>query len=312
MEAKIKKDKNGVILGTVLDDQGLPLPGVNIIIQGTAKGTQTDFDGYFAIEVEKGDVLKFTYVGFESKKYEANKTPAIINLKQGNYLNDVVVSAYASKPSVGLIQESDDEANDFNYYRGNVYKRNSQPLASTNQTLQGRAGDVTIRGRSSINGAVDPLYVIDGVIVTGEEFKELSSDNFSSINILKDASATALYGSRAANGVIIITTKAGAAEEELQQIETRTNLKETAFFFPQLKTNEKGEVIFEFESPEALTRWNFQAFAHDKNLHQVKLDLTTVTQKDLNIIPNFPRFFRSKDTVFISAKVNNLSKNILN
>ena len=98
----------------------------------------------------------------------------------------------------------------------------------------------------------------------------------------------------------------------MQQVETRTNLKETAFFFPQLKTNKKGEVIFEFESPEALTRWDFQAFAHDKNLHQAKLDLTTITQKDLNIIPNFPRFFRSKDTLAISAKVNNLSKKVLN
>ncbi|MEO2059552.1 MAG: MG2 domain-containing protein [Mesonia sp.] len=167
---------------------------------------------------------------------------------------------------------------------------------------------VRIRGIVSINNSSSPLYIIDGKIV--ESATNFNPSDISSLTVLKDASATALYGSRGANGVIIITTK--AAEEELTQVETRTNLKETAFFFPQLKTNKKGEVIFEFESPEALTRWNFQAFAHDKNLHQAKLDLTTITQKDLNIIPNFPRFFRSKDTLVISAKVNNLSKKVLN
>ncbi|GGZ63167.1 hypothetical protein GCM10008088_25830 [Mesonia mobilis] len=213
--------------------------------------------------------------------------------KKVTELDEVLVTAYGNQRKESLT--------------GSVtqVQNNSPGVQNSNDS-----SSIVLRGVGSINGNAEPLFVVDGVPVSENEYKKLATENITSVNVLKDASATALYGSRAANGVIIITTK--AAEEELQQVETRTNLKETAFFFPQLKTNKKGEVIFEFESPEALTRWNFQAFAHDKNLHQAKLDLTTITQKDLNIIPNFPRFFRSKDTLVISAKVNNLSKKVLN
>ncbi|HIB37011.1 carboxypeptidase-like regulatory domain-containing protein [Mesonia sp.] len=291
-ETEQKEPKEGYVSGTVVDEEGLPLPGVTVLIKGTSTGTQTDFDGNYTIEANPDDILVFSFVGFSTEQTSA-KQSGQITLNAGNsQLDEVVVTGYATqnKESVN---------------------------ASITQTLNGAVAGVEIsedstyvriRGIGSINNSSSPLYVIDGNIV--ENSTNLNPSDISSLTVLKDASATALYGSRAANGVVIITTN--AAEEELQQIETRTNLKETAFFFPQLKTNKKGEVIFEFESPEALTRWNFQAFAHDKNLHQAKLDLTTITQKDLNIIPNFPRFFRSKDTLVISAKVNNLSKKVLN
>ncbi len=98
------------------------------------------------------------------------------------------------------------------------------------------------------------------------------------------------------------------ASEELDQIQSRENLQETAFFFPNLRTDKNGNVKFSFDSPEALTKWNFQAFAHNKNLQKAYLNVETVTQKELNIIPNFPRFFRTGDYIILKAKITNLNE----
>ncbi|MBW2962237.1 carboxypeptidase-like regulatory domain-containing protein [Mesonia aestuariivivens] len=312
IETENKEHKKGYINGTVLDEQGIPIPAANVIIKGTTTGTTTNFDGNYSIKANENDFLVISALGFSSVEKRADQTKLIILKADSANLDEVVITGFDNSEKRLFTGANSTISEEDNYYRGNVYQKlftESSGVESTNDSHYFYSKRITLRGVGSIDGNAEPLYVIDGVPISENEFKELATQNITSIKVLKDASATALYGSRAANGVIIITTK--AAEEELQQIETRTNLKETAFFFPQLKTNKKGEVIFEFETPEALTRWNFQAFAHDKNLHQAKLDLTTITQKDLNIIPNFPRFFRSKDTVIISAKVNNLSKKVL-
>ncbi|PZD76992.1 TonB-dependent receptor plug domain-containing protein [Mesonia sp. K7] len=320
IEKLIPKNKNtpkGYVSGVVTDDQGIPLPGVDIIVKGTTIGVQTDFDGYFILKADKGSELVFSYVGFETKEAKITSQGEYnILLDAGNELDEVVVTAYGTT-------ERDKLTSAVSVVTGEELTEMS-PTTSVDKLLQGKAAGVyitaangqpgqtayvKIRGVGSINKSSSPLYVIDGVIV--ENMANINVHDIQNISILKDAATTSLYGSRAANGVVVITTK-NVAEEELAQVQTRTNLQETAFFFPQLRTNEKGEVSFEFTSPEALTRWKFQAFAHDKNLYQAKIDLETVTQKDLNIIPNFPRFFRSKDKIVISAKVNNLSKNTLN
>jgi len=306
-ETEQKKPKEGYVSGTVVDEEGLPLPGVNVLIKGTSTGTQTDFDGNYTIEANPNDILVFSFVGFNTEQISAKQSGQITLDIGSSHLEEVVVTGYATQKKESVTQASTSISSE------TIQNLEGQVSGLSILSASGEpesTSKVILRGVGSINGNAEPLFVVDGVPVSENEYKKLATENITSVNVLKDTSATALYGSRGANGVIIITTK--AAEEELQQVETRTNLKETAFFFPQLKTNKKGEVIFEFESPEALTRWNFQAFAHDKNLHQAKLDLTTITQKDLNIIPNFPRFFRSKDTLVISAKVNNLSKKVLN
>ncbi|REG98171.1 alpha-2-macroglobulin family protein [Flavobacterium aquicola] len=163
---------------------------------------------------------------------------------------------------------------------------------------------VRIRGNTSVNGAV-PLYIIDGEIASEEVFKNLKPSDILSIDVLKDAKATALYGSKAANGVIIITTK--KALEALTQVKARKNLSETAFFFPNLKTDAKGKVSFNFTSPEALTAWKLRLMAHNKEAVAGYLEKTVITQKDLMVTPNFPRFFREKDSIVITAKVANVT-----
>src|SRR5690606_22898396 len=126
-----------------------------------------------------------------------------------------------------------------------------------------------------------------------DEFRKLNSNEIGQISILKDAAATALYGSQAANGVIVITTKKGAG---FDKVPIRKNLRETAFFFPQLKTDESGKISFTFTSPEALTRWKLQLLAHTKTLENGIKTLEAVTQKELMVLPNMPRFLRMGDS----------------
>ena len=305
------KNKENIIYGVVSDEQGLPLPGVNIIIKGTSKGTQTDFDGYYEINYKENLILVFSYVGFDTQAILVNQPQSLdIMMQAGNTLDDVVITTLGTKRrtnefvSANQIVESEALSNANNpdilknYYRGTV--SGLQIDSDSNGETR-----IVLRGNRSLKGNKEALIVIDGKIVSTEDFTNLNPNLIGDINVIKGANGAAMYGAQGANGVIVVTTK--NAVKDLQQVKARTNLQETAFFFPQLKTNKKGEVSFQFKSPEALTRWKFQAFAHDKNLHQAKLDLSTITQKELNILPNFPRFFRSKDSIIISAKVNNLS-----
>ncbi len=166
--------------------------------------------------------------------------------------------------------------------------------------------DIQIRGVSSIGSGNSPLYVIDGIISDG--FNTLSPSDIESVDILKEAKATAIYGAQGANGVVIITTKKGRMGLIGQQaIATRKNFNETAFFYPQLRTNEKGEILIEFIIPEALTKWRFKAFAHTKDLKTGYIENEVVTQKQLSISANMPRFLREGDTLTVSARLANLT-----
>jgi TonB-linked SusC/RagA family outer membrane protein len=210
------------VSGTVTDDQGLPLPGVNVIVKGTQTGTQTDFDGIYTIDVAEGESLVISYVGFTKQEIEIGASNTYdVQLEAGNTLEDVIVTAYSS-------QKRDEVTSAVSAV--NVDAIDQMPIASIDQALQGlapgvnvkvssgqpgRSGAVIIRGRSSINGAIDPLYIIDGVPVDPDTFRSLNSNDFASISILKDAAATALYGNRATNGVIIATTKTGKFDSPL-------------------------------------------------------------------------------------------------
>ncbi|PKP15262.1 MAG: alpha-2-macroglobulin, partial [Bacteroidetes bacterium HGW-Bacteroidetes-23] len=176
--------------------------------------------------------------------------------------------------------------------------------------LPGAASLIKIRGMASINNDNRPLFIIDGVPFLSDDkdisgYLTLNSNDISDISVLKGDAATALYGARANNGVVIITTK--KALEEATKIAPRKNLKETAFFYPHLATDSKGEVSFTFDSPEALTRWKLMLLAHDKSLSSGSLIKEAITQKELMVIPNPPRFLREKDTIVFSTKINNLT-----
>ncbi|UMB61929.1 TonB-dependent receptor [Lutibacter sp. A80] len=202
------------ISGTVSDETG-PLPGVNVIIKGTANGTQTDFDGKFNLKASAGDVLVFSYVGMTTiEKTVGSSSTMNVTMTGSNLLEEVVVVAYGSqtkKSIVGAVTVVDSDVIE------------KQQVTSVTSALQGsvpgvniissggQPGDnatIRIRGIGSINASQDPLIVVDGAAFNGN-LNTISPDQIESLNVLKDASSTALYGSRGSNGVILITTKKG-------------------------------------------------------------------------------------------------------
>ncbi|TPN83515.1 TonB-dependent receptor [Aquimarina algicola] len=203
-----------IVTGKVTTADGGPLPGASVVVKNTTKGTQTDFDGNFELEVAQGEVLVFSYVGFSTKEiaYSGQATIDVVLQEDASELSEVIVTGYTRQNTRNIT--------------GSVTIVESETVAATTpnsieQALQGQAAGVTvgveggpggnaavrIRGYGTINGN-DPLYVIDGV-QTGQGLNDLNPDDIASIQILKDAAASSIYGIGAANGVIIITTKSG-------------------------------------------------------------------------------------------------------
>ena len=202
------------ITGTVTDDTG-PLPGVNIVIKGTTTGADTDFNGNYSIEASTGDVLVFSFVGMQTQERTVGAANVIdVILVADNVLEEVIVTAYGTSTKAA--------------FTGSADVINSQDLALRTVTspiaaIEGRATgvqfispsgqpgsspEIVIRGVGTLNGSSDPLYVVDGMQYEGG-LSSINQDDIESFTILKDAASTSLYGSRAANGVVLITTKKG-------------------------------------------------------------------------------------------------------
>ena len=204
-----------VITGVVMaEGEPDPVIGANIMVKGATNGTITDFDGNFELQANAGDVLVVSYMGYKSQEVKALASPMRITLQPDNVMLDEVVAI-----GYGTMKKSDLTGAITSVKAEQLTKT---PAAGIDQALQGRAAGVTvstgsgqpgegatirIRGIGSAMGGNDPLYVVDGVI-TGD-IKFLAPSDIASMEILKDASATAIYGSRGANGVILITTKTG-------------------------------------------------------------------------------------------------------
>lgn len=209
--------QNKSVSGTITDTQGIPMPGVNVIIKGTNRGTSTDFDGKYSINVSQGDVLVFSYIG--SKTVERPITQAgtydVVMEMDNNQLEEVVVIGYGTQKKsdvTGALVSVDSE------------ELMTQPVNNAFEALQGKAagvditssqrpgtvGTIRIRGNRSLSASNAPLYVVDGVpLMSPSAIETLNPRDIESIEVLKDASATAIYGSRGANGVIIVSTKQG-------------------------------------------------------------------------------------------------------
>lgn len=332
------KDKSGtegnLITGIVLsEDNNLSLPGASIVIKGTTQGTQTDLDGWFEIKADKDDVLVISFVGMKPKEIkpsEINQKNRKILLDSDNLIEEVVIAeGYRAKYVVASPRLIDGDKE--SYYRGNVYTTSAIAISSDDKVnsildkLQGVVSGLTIaessgqpgggleiilRGLPGAQSNNEVMYVIDGVPLTENEYRNLNLNDITDVQVLKDAAGTAIYGNRAKNGVVIITTKKGL--EELSKVQTRQNLKETAFFYPHLTTDKNGSLSFNFTSPEALTSWKFRMLSHTKSAVSGYFESVVTTQKDLMIEPNMPRFVRETDTIIIKAKVSNLSNEIHN
>ncbi|NER16917.1 SusC/RagA family TonB-linked outer membrane protein [Spongiivirga citrea] len=211
------------VKGTVTEKAtGTPLPGASVVVKGTTNGTQTDFDGNYIINANTGDILVFSYVGFKTIELSVNTNVINVSLEDDlNKLDEVVVIGYGSttvRDATGSVTAVTSE--DFN--QGNMVTAenllNGRTAGVTVNTsgAPGSGSTIRIRGGASLSANNSPLIVIDGLPITNDTaggsrsiLASINPNDIESFSILKDASASAIYGSRASNGVIIITTKKG-------------------------------------------------------------------------------------------------------
>ncbi len=304
-----------VVTGVVTDDQGQPLPGVAVMVPGTTSGTVTDFDGKYSLNVGDAANLSFSFIGFQTEKVAiGGRSTVSIQLKSDSQeLDDVVVVGY------GTMKKSDVSGASVNVGEEAI---KASVITNLDQSLQGRAAGVTsvatsgapgssssirVRGQATINANAEPLYVIDGVVFQGggqsgadlglgdklgngsvSTISPLSTINPSdivSMEILKDASATAIYGAQGANGVVLITTKRGKTGDAKFTYEgmgawsrqnkrlDMMNLREFAEYYNDVTAGGDLTVNDDYAHPELLgkgTNWQdaiFQtAFQHQ---HQI-------------------------------------------
>ena len=209
------------VTGVVVDAAGVPVIGANVIVKGTTVGTITDFDGNYSLEVPENAVLQISYIGYLTEEVTVgNKSSINVTLKEDSQaLDELVVVGYgtmrksdvtgsiATAKGEELVKQQSFSALD--NLRGkvsgvNIFSNSSQPGAYNNRVI--------IRGMATINSSSDPLYVVDGVVM--ENFALVNPNDIESMEVLKDASAAAIYGARGANGVIMVTTKRGKKDGE--------------------------------------------------------------------------------------------------
>ena len=209
------------IKGNVKDDQGIDLPGVSVMVKGTTKGTATDFDGNFQIEVDANTILVFSYIGYLDLEMPVTADMQIVMQESAESLDEVVLIGYGTttiKDATGAVASITEK--DFN--EGNIVNPAgliTGRVAGVNVLTDGSPGggsQIRIRGGSSLGASNDPLIVVDGFPISNDAvggsrsiLESLNPNDIESFSILKDASATAIYGSRASNGVVIISTKKG-------------------------------------------------------------------------------------------------------
>jgi len=206
------------VQGTVSDEKGLPLPGVSVKVKGTSAGAVTDANGKYSLSnVDGSATLVFSFIGYNTQEVPVNNKEQIdVKLTEAaKELNQVVVVGYGTQKrvdltgSVGSVNSKQLQERPAINVEEELAGKIAGVNVSTNSGAPGGATKIRIRGYSSINTSTDPLYVVDGVVWT-EGGASINPNDIASIDVLKDASSTAIYGTRGANGVILITTKRGS------------------------------------------------------------------------------------------------------
>jgi TonB-linked SusC/RagA family outer membrane protein len=217
------------VTGTVSDESG-PLPGVTVLIKGTNNGTQTDFDGKFSIKAATGNVLIFSYVGMSTVEKTVG-TSNIINasLQSGNLLDEIVIVGYGTTTkqaftgSAVVVKSEALEAKSVSNISQALAGEVAGVTVINSSGQPGSSATIRIRGFGTINGNSDPLYVVDGVPFLND-ISNINPADIESTTVLKDATATSIYGSRGANGVIVITTKKGKNGVSNVNVEVKTGV----------------------------------------------------------------------------------------
>lgn len=221
-----------IVSGTVKDATGEPIIGASVVQKGTSNGTVTDLDGHFSFKASQNSPLVISYLGYDTQEVKAGSN-LVVELKENSKeLNEVVVTGYTTQRkadltgSVAVVSTKDlktsPDPDPMRALQGKVpgmtITTNGSPIGT---------GTVRIRGIGSFNSSQDPLFIVDGV-PTNMALNSLNMNDIESMQVLKDASSASIYGSRASNGVIIITTKKGKKGDKVA-VDFSTNL--TAQFY---------------------------------------------------------------------------------
>ena len=289
--------QGGAVTGVVTDaGDGSPLPGATIVIKGTTEGTVSDIDGNYSINVQPNQVLVFSYVGYaqEEAVVQPNTTVNMALQSSAQSLEGVVVIGYGTvkkKDATGSVAVVSDKSfnkgaitNPVNLITGKV----AGVQITSDNGAPGSASTIRIRGGSSLNATNDPLIVIDGVVTSGEggsgsrsALNAVNPSDIETFTVLKDASATAIYGSRASNGVILITTKKGK-----QGIPLKIEYNGKVSFYEKPKpldvlSSDEFVSLFTEKNP---THTNMLGVWYDADGHQVAGN--DATSEDQNVIYN--------------------------
>ncbi|MBO2543180.1 TonB-dependent receptor [Salegentibacter sp. BDJ18] len=271
-----------LVRGTVTDNSGMPIPGVNVIEKGTDNGTVTNFDGQFSIDVPTDAYLQFSFIGYATVEFpvDGRANLDVEMAPDASALNEIVVVGYGTQKKSDLTGSVSSVSTD---------ELNQYPAIDATQALQGRAPGVSvtssngepgaaarirIRGGTSINASSDPLYVVDGFAGATPP----QPGDIASIEVLKDASATAIYGSRGANGVVLVTTKRGSSGKTQIELNTSYSFQEVGNRLDMLNGEQFAEYINEvyqndgssnipFENPSSYgqgTDWQNEIFRSGK------------------------------------------------
>ncbi len=333
--------------GTVTDPNNIPLPGVDISIENTNFGTTTDFDGNFQLRVPVAyRNVKFNYLGFKSQAFYiiGNTYENVILEADEEHLDEVVVTAYGgvlSNRAVRLltskIMTTNDEMRDedvgfinnadiIHLLQGQVSGILIGDLELYEDveysSLKRSSATTVIRGKSSISSLGNtPLIIINGVPFYGD-FKDISPHQIAKISVLKDTNATAIYGNKASNGVILITTyqEEFLVEEEEQQLSEdfiteaseakslRSNFNDEAFWLPKLSTNSEGKVEFTVTYPDDVTSWDTHFFVATEKQQTGQIVENVKSFKPVMAQLNIPRFLVEGDSLNGIGKIRNYIK----
>lgn len=242
----------------IADDAGTPLPGVNVVVKGTQQGTSTNADGRFTVQLPSGaSTLTFSYIGYERQEVTVgNQTTFDIRLKADDRsLNEVVVVGYGTQRkiettgAIASVKAADLVQTPVANVAQGLQARVAGVQVNQNTGAPGGNISVRIRGTNSINGNSEPLYVVDGIQISNgggindvSPLSTINPNDIESVEILKDASASAIYGSRAANGVVLITTKRGKTGATRVTIDSYYGVQKVNKTLPVLNAAEFGQL----------------------------------------------------------------------
>ena len=298
------------VSGTVTESAtGLPVPGVNIIVQGTNNGTITDFDGNYTLtNVENENVLVFSFLGFTTKEvsYTGQETVNIQLDESETALEEIVVIGYGSvrkKDATGAVNQVSTE--DFN--KGQISTAGeliTGKIAGVNVTSGGGAPgegqNIVIRGQGSLSLNSSPLIVVDGVPINDSNvggsrnaLDFINPNDIETMTVLKDASSTAIYGARAANGVILITTKRGTGQEFKFNYSGFTSIFRPTDYVDVLNSDQFKTLINEVGSPEAIEKLGSSSTNWQKEIYKEAIGFN----HDLSAMGNIGGFMPTRASV---------------